>query len=325
VRNVGLATHLPFGHVDNNFDVSVVGDGSGKSPRRAGGRLACVSANYFDTIGARLLRGRDFTESEWRHPEGPPVAIIDERMAAALFPGEDAIGRYIERTRGPDEAPAEPIEVIGVVGAHWDKVFSEGPPPRLFFPFARQSTQHVFVHLRGNAPNAVASGALSQQVREVLHALDPGIPLVQLAPFPAILDGNVELWSMRFVSALFGTFGAIALLLAVVGVYGVKAFAVARRTREIGIRMALGAQPRQVLAVFIRQSIVQIMIGLGVGLLLALAAGHLLASMLLRVSPHDLAALAAAAFPLALVTLLACWLPARRATKVDPMEALRCE
>jgi ABC-type antimicrobial peptide transport system permease subunit len=139
------------------------------------------------------------------------------------------------------------------------------------------------------------------------------------------MDGNVELWSMRFVSALFGTFGVIALLLAMVGVYGVKAFAVARRTREIGIRMALGGQPRQIFAIFIRQGAVQIAIGLGIGLLLSLATGQLLASMLLRVSPNDTVVLAAAALPLATAALLACWIPARRAAKVDPMEALRYE
>jgi len=325
VREVALASHLPFGHVDNNFDVSAVDNSSGEGPRRARGRLASISANYFDTIGVKLLRGRDFTDLEWRHPEGPQVVIIDERMAAALFPGEDPVGRHIERTRSPDEAASEPIEIIGVVSAHWDKVFSDGPPARLFFPLAGRSSQHVFVHIRGKVADAVASGALSEQVRKELHSLDPGIPLVQLAPFTTILDGNVELWSMRFVSALFGTFSAIALLLAVVGVYGVKAFAVARRTREIGIRMALGAQSRQVFAVFIRQGAVQIAIGLGVGLLLSLAAGRLLASMLLRVSPNDLVVLAAASLPLAVAALLATWLPARRVAKVDPMEALRYE
>jgi len=325
VRKVALATHLPFGHVDNNLDVSAVGDSSGNGLRRANGRLASISANYFDAIGVKLLRGRDFTDLEWRHPDGPQVVIIDERMAAALFPGEDPVGRYLERTRGPDKTASEPMEIVGVVSAHWDKVFSEGPPPRLFLPLARRSVQHVFMHVRGEAADVAASRAFQEQVRKDLFAIDPGIPLVQLAHFATILDGNVELWSMRFVSALFGTFGVMALLLAVVGVYGVKAFTVTRRTREIGIRMALGAQPRQVSAVFIRQGAVQIAIGLVVGLLLSLAAGRLLASMLLRVSPNDPVVLAAAAFPLAIAALLACYFPAHRAARIDPMTALRCE
>ncbi len=325
VREVALTSHIPFGHVDNNFDVSAVDDSSSEGPRRARGRLASISTNYFDTIGVKLLRGRDFTDLEWRHPEGPQVVIIDERMAAALFPGEDPVGRYIERTRGQDETASEPMEIVGVVSAHWHNVFSEGPPPRLFLPLAKRSPQHVFVHLRGKVTDAVESGTLSEQVRKEIYSLDARIPLVRLVPFTAIMNGNVELWSMRFVSALFGTFGVIALLLAVVGVYGVKAFAVARRTREIGIRMALGGQPRQIFAVFIRQGAVQIAIGLGVGVLLSLAAGRLLSSMLLRVSSNDIAVLAVASFPLVVAALLATWLPARRAAKVDPMEALRYE
>ncbi len=325
VGEVALASHLPFGHRDNNWDVSTLDDVFGEGTRRMRGSLTCVSAGYFDTIGVKLLRGRDFTDLEWRHPDGPQVAIIDERMAAALFAGEDPVGRHIERPRGPEDAASPPIEIVGVVSAHWDKVFSDGPPARLFFPLARQSGRHVFVHLRGNVAGTEASGAFREQMTRELHALDPELPLVGLAPFTAILDGNVELWSMRFVSTLFGTFGIIALLLAVVGVYGVKAFAVARRTREVGIRMALGAQPRQVCAVIIRQGVVQIAIGSGIGLLLSLAAGHLLASMLLRVSPSDPVVLVAAALPLAIAALLACWLPARRAARIDPMEALRYE
>ena len=325
VQEVALASHLPFGHVDNNIDVSAVEDNSDDGLRRARGRLASVSAGYFNTLGVKLLRGRDFTDLEWRHAEGPQVVIIDECLAAALFPGEDPVGRHLERSHGPDEAASEPIEIIGVVSAHLDKVFSDGPPPRLFFPLSRQSTQHVFLHVRGKVANAMESGALREQVRKELHSLDPGIPLVQLAPFTTLLEGNVELWSMRFVSVLFGTFGMIALLLAVVGVYGVKAFAIARRTREIGIRMALGAQPRQILSGFIKQGAVQIAIGLGVGLLISLTSGRLLASMLLRVSPNDPVVLAATAFPLAVAALLACYIPARRAARVDPMEALRCE
>ncbi len=325
IRKVALSSHIPFGHVNNNLNVSTIDKDSSESPRRARGRLAYISTNYFDTIGVKLLRGRDFTDLEWRYPDGPQVVIIDERMAAALFPGENPVGRYIERTHGPDEKASEPMEIIGVVSAHWHKVFSEGPPSRLFLPLARRSPQHVFLHLRGKVTNAVESGVLSEQIRKELHTLDPRIPLVQLVPFTAIMNGNIELWSMRFVSALFGTFGIIALLLAVIGVYGVKAFAVARRTREIGIRMALGSQPRQIFAIFIRQGAVQIVIGLGVGILLSLATGCLLASMLLRVSPNDLVVLTAAAFPLAIAALLACWIPARRAAKIDPMEALRYE
>ena len=325
VHQVALASQIPFGGTSAWLDVSAVDDRSAAKPRRARGRLAAVSSGYFDTIGVTLQRGRDFTEAEWRQPEGPPVVLIDERMAATLFPGEDPVGKYLQPTRRPGKAGTEPIEIIGVVSAHWDKLFSDGPPPRLFFPLAKRFAQHGFVHIRGQTANAVDSGVLRDEVRKELYALDPGVPLVQLAPFVAIMEGNPELWSVRFAAVLFGAFGVIALLLAVVGVYGVKAFAVSRRTREFGIRIALGATPRQVWGLVMKQGIIQIAVGLSVGLLLALGAGRLLASMLLRVSPHDPFMLLAAALPLAFATLAACWLPARRATKVNPVEALRSE
>jgi predicted permease len=324
-REVALASHLPFGGTTSGIDVTAVDESPTVKPLRSGGRMTAVSAGYFDAIGVRLLRGRDFTELEWRHPGGPHVVIIDEHMAAALFPGVDPIGRYLRRSTRPEEAPSESMEIIGVVSSHWDKVFADGPPRRVFFPLAKRFSWRVFVHVRGQSADAVASAAFTDDVRKELLAADGTAPLVQLMPYPAILNANIELWSVRFAAVLFGAFGLIALLLAVVGVYGVKAFIVARRTREFGIRIALGAGPRQVLLLLLKQGAAQIGIGLFAGLLLALATGQLLASMLLRVSPSDPLVLAGAALPLAVTVLLACWLPARRAARADPMVALRAE
>ncbi|MEJ2147720.1 MAG: ADOP family duplicated permease [Acidobacteriota bacterium] len=324
VRRVALATHIPFGNVNDGFDLSAPG-GSHEQPRRARGTETAVSAGYFDTLGVKLLRGRDFTEREWRDPNASSVVILDERAAAELFPDRDPVGQYVERPRSSDGVPSEPIRVIGVVSAHWNKVFEDGPPARAFFPLAGRHPRHVFIHLRGQTADAVASGTLAKHVRSRLTALDPSLPLVRLAPYSTIIDHNIELWSVRFAATLFGAFGAIALLLAVVGVYGVKAFGVARRTREFGIRVALGARPSQIYALLMKQGAVQIAIALSVGLLLSLAAGRLLASMLLRVSADDPVVLMAAAIPLALTALLATWLPARRATRVNPVKALRTE
>jgi putative ABC transport system permease protein len=181
------------------------------------------------------------------------------------------------------------------------------------------------VHVRGKAVNAVPSGMLCDQIRKELHAFDAAIPLVQLAPFTATVDANPELWSVRFVAVLFGAFGAIALFLAIIGVYGVEAFMVARRTREFGVRLALGASPQQVCGLVVRQGLARIAVGLSAGLLLALVAGRILASMLLRVSPHDPRVLLTAALSLAITALLASWLPARRAARIDPIAGLRAE
>jgi putative ABC transport system permease protein len=151
------------------------------------------------------------------------------------------------------------------------------------------------------------------------------MPILRLEPFENIVEKNVGLWAIRLAAALFGIFGGIALLLAVVGVYGVKAYAVARRTREIGIRMALGADRRDVFALIMKQGALQTGFAVGIGLLLALGLGRVLARMLYQVSPSDPIALLASSVMLGSAALLACYLPARRAMRVTPMSALRTE
>ena len=162
-------------------------------------------------------------------------------------------------------------------------------------------------------------------LRQALRQLDPNLPVLKMSPFTDLLEKNVGLWIVRLGAVLFGVFGGIALLLAVVGVYGVKSYAVARRTREIGIRMALGAHPRDVFSLIMKQGALQTGFAVAVGLLLALAAGRLLTQILYQVSPADPAALVISSLLLSAAALLACYLPARRATKVSPMTALRTE
>ena len=162
-------------------------------------------------------------------------------------------------------------------------------------------------------------------VRQALRNIDPNLPVLQMVPFVDLMEKNVGLWIMRLGAIMFGVFGGIALLLAVVGVYAVKAYAVARRTREIGIRMALGAHPKDVFKLIMKQGALQTAFALAVGIALALAAGRVLAQMLYQVSPADPMALIVASSLLAIAALLACFFPARRATKVSPMTALRTE
>ena len=158
-----------------------------------------------------------------------------------------------------------------------------------------------------------------------MRDVDPALPVLSLKTFARHLDANFQLWVVRAGAALFSVFGGIALLLAVVGVYGVKAYAVACRTREIGIRMALGAHRRDVFVLIMRQGAMQTGLAVAVGLLLSLAAGRILAQILYEVSPSDPFALLIASLILAAAALLACFLPARRATHVDPIQALRTE
>jgi ABC-type antimicrobial peptide transport system permease subunit len=162
-------------------------------------------------------------------------------------------------------------------------------------------------------------------LRRTLIEIDPAAPILRIEPFGNIVEKNVGLWAIRFGAILFGIFGGIALLLAAVGVYGVKAYAVARRTREIGIRMALGADRGDVFALIMKQGALQTAFALAVGLLLSLGLGRILAQMLYRVSPSDPLALVTASAVLGAAALLACFLPARRAMRVTPMTALRTE
>jgi ABC-type antimicrobial peptide transport system permease subunit len=162
-------------------------------------------------------------------------------------------------------------------------------------------------------------------MRQLLRTVDPDLPVLSIAPFVDLVEKSVGLWIVRLGALLFGVFGGIALLLAVVGVYGVKAYAVACRTREIGIRMALGAHRSDVFGLIMRQGALQTGLAVAVGLLLALAVGRVLTQILYEVSPNDPFALVTSSLLLAAASLLACFFPARRATKVSPMTALRTE
>jgi predicted permease len=283
------------------------------------GIYSAISSGYFDTLGVRLLRGRDFTAQE-----GAAVAILDARMAATLFPDGDAVGRRIRYTQPPlDGGPAE-LEVVGVVASHRHEVFGE-VPRRVFVPLARALNEGVFMYAHfGSADRAAVLAALPV-LRQALRTVAPDLPVLEMTPFEDLLDRNVELWMLRLAAVLFGVLGGIALLLAAVGVYGVKSYLVARRTREIGIRVALGARPGHVLSLVMKQATLQTMVALAAGVLVALAAGRLLARLLFRVSPADPLALVLASAVLAATALLACFLPARRATRVSPMSALRTE
>ena len=280
---------------------------------------------YFDAIGVKLLRGRDFTQAECEQKDGRRVAIIDEEMAKKLFPNEDAVGRHVRYTIPPKDGSPNDMEVIGVVGTHRHDVQNDTPLTRLFVPFAQGYSGDVFLHVRFNTMDRQAVAGMTPSMRSTLHEIDPDLPLLSIAPWADVMEGSVGLWIVKLGAILFGVFGAIALLLAVVGVYGVKAYAVACRTHEIGIRMALGAHRKDVFALIMRQGAIQTGLAVSLGLLLSLGAGRVLSQILYQVSPSDPFALITSSLLLALATLLACFLPARRAMHVNPITALRTE
>ena len=329
VRDAALATLIPYGNITNDrriVDASAKASADPKAPPPgADGIFTAISPDYFKALGVALLRGRTFTAAETESRDAPAVAIIDERMAEQIFPKQDPLGRRVRYTNPPnDGAPAE-LEVVGVVASFRHQVGSEAPQPRLFVPVAQASARDYYVHLRLASDSPAAVAAMLGTVRTTLRGIDPNLPVLRVVPFAHILEGDIGLWVVKLGGVMFGTFGAIALTLAVVGVYGVKAYAVARRRREIGIRMALGAMPADVFALVMRQGVQQTAVAAAAGVGLALLVGRALSTLLFNVSPADPLVIAGAVAVLAGATLLACYLPARRATRVNPTEALRSE
>ena len=332
VEHVSISANVPFGMIssDKNVQRAGINPGADAKPSTAAEGLAfksawnSVGANYFSTVGLPVLRGRVFTEAEATQP-GPSVAIIDEPLAKKLWPDRDALGQRVQYA-GEKEQQNQTIEIIGIVPVTRHDLFaSEEPDGSIYVPFARgfQSNISFFVRFHSLAPGNEASTA--DVLRRVVREVDPSLPIISLQTFAHYLDSNLDLWLVRAGAVMFSVFGGLALGLAVVGLYGVKAYSVARRTREIGIRMALGAQPRMVLRLIMGEGSIMLLCGLALGLLLAAAVGKILSGILFEVGAFDPPAFASAFIILAAAALITTWLPARRATRINPMVALRTE
>jgi putative ABC transport system permease protein len=329
VKAVGIGTMLPY----NNFTTSrrimsarskLSNDPKAPDPG-ATALYTATTPGYFDAIGVKILQGRDFSQAECEHKDARQVAILDEAMAKKLFPNEDAIGQHVRYTIAPKDGSPNDMEVVGIVGTHRHDVQNETPLTRLFVPLAQGYGGNVFLHVRLNTRDRHAVVGMIPTMRVMLREIDPDLPIIGIVPWIDLMERSVGLWIVKLGATLFGAFGLIALLLAVVGVYGVKAYAVACRTREIGIRMALGAHRKDIFALIMRQGALQIALAAAIGLLLSLGAGRVLSQILYGVSPGDQFSLITSTLMLAGAALLACFLPARRATRVDPITALRAE
>jgi predicted permease len=335
VQAAGYSTLIPYGNITNMARIMPANQpmpdtSDPKAPRPgASGIYAAATPGYFDAIGVRLLRGRDFTENEARSKDAPGVCIIDEGMAQKLFPDSDALGQRVRYTQPRTDGPNE-MEIVGIVSRHRHDIADNqdgayGPNRRLYVPLNHSYSAGVFLAVRYATTDDAALLANLAPLRDELRRADPALPLLQLAPMANWLDRSIMLWTVRVGGVMFGLFGAIALVLAVVGVYGVKAYAVERRTREIGIRMALGADRRDVFALIMRQGGLQTAVSVACGIALSLAVGQALSAILFQVSPMDPVALGTSSVTLAVATLAACFIPARRATRVSPTTALRSE
>jgi macrolide transport system ATP-binding/permease protein len=275
-----------------------------------------VAPRYFETVGIPLVKGRDFNEQDG--PNSPRVVVVGEEFARRFFPGEDPLGKRlsIPRYEGDDSY----LEVVGVVKDIKYERLTEQPRPYIYEPLAqqRQPSATLFVRSRGGDPSALA-GPVGREVQ----ALDRGLPLYGVRTMAERLRGSLA--PQRSAATLLTIFGLLALLIASVGLYGVLAYSVGQRQREIGIRMALGATGRDVVSFVVRQGAVLIGGGLASGLAVAFALGRALTGMLYGVSAADPLTYVAVALALIAAALAACYIPARRATKVDPGVALRYE
>ncbi len=337
VESASISSTVPFGLV--SLDKKVQRGGANPAPdarpaTAAEGRAFTASwnsvgADYFKTVGLTLLRGRVFNPTEAMHQTTPTVAIVDEVLAKKLWPDGDALGQQIQfadkDTPKTKDGTKAQIEIVGIVPHARGSLFEQDPDGTLYLPFSEGFQSNVFFHLKF-APNAGRDAAATTDlIRRTVREVDPAVPILSLKTFSQHLDGNFELWIVRAGATMFSIFGGLALALATVGVYGVKAYSVARRTREIGIRMALGAQRGAIMRLFMREGAVMLAGGVLLGLLLAAGTGKLLSGMLYEVGTLDPVAFTMAPTVLTAAALLATWLPARRATRISPMAALRTE
>jgi putative ABC transport system permease protein len=282
-----------------------------------------VSDGYFATLGIPLLRGRDFTAAENAPGNGErKVAIIDERLAKTFFGAADPLGQRIIFNANDLNSPdaSRGCEIVGVVRSPHDDPLVTEPPPRVYQPLGQSVHDRVYVHVRTAQPEAVMPA-----LRRIAGSYAPEHPVMFCGLFSEIVDHNLNLWSLRMAAAMFGVFAGAAVFLAAIGVYGVKAYAVARRTREIGVRIALGAETGDVLRLVLKQGMLQALVGITAGVILSAATGQVLSRLLYRVAATDPAVLGLAIGVVMVSALIASAVPAWRATQISPTEALRCE
>jgi putative ABC transport system permease protein len=316
MQDSALAAPLPMDRQgEATFPFTIVGNPPLPAGKSITADWATVSPDYFHVMRIPLLRGRFF--SEQNSPSSPNVAIISETLAQRYFPNQDPLGRQMKFGFPPNTDVSR--EIVGIVGDVRDESLGKKPGPMMYVPFAQAPLYGGEVVVR----SSLGAASVAANIRAATHAIDKDLPVTDIASFPDMLGKSIS--QERFRTFLLGAFAALALVLAAVGIFGVISYSAAQRTHEIGVRMALGAQPRDVLRLILGQAAKLALAGLGIGIVAALLLTRLMASMLYSVSATDPLTFIAVAILLLGVALLACYIPARRATKVDPIIALRYE
>lgn len=324
VESVSMASLVPFGDVTEMRPVASTLASPAGQPPRVDAHSFIVGRDYFRTIGLHVLRGRDFSEAEEQGPSGLRPVIVDQTLVERLWKDRDPIGQQLwvlDRNR----KAGDPMQVVGVVSSMKHQLIDAGPEAHYYVPFGSAYRPAMTIHVRSAAAGGAAEQALLARIREEMKAVDATLPVVRLRTFTAHRDASLLLWLMRTAANLFTSFGVIALVLAVSGVYAVKAYVVARRTREIGIRMALGASQRDVLWMVLREGLTLAGVGLVAGGALGAGLSFVLRRLLYQVGALDPVTFAVAPLALGLAAAVACYLPARRAMRIEPVRALRTE
>jgi len=323
VQSVAIGATVPFGVVRNGKSITPAGAAASKEHPALSASYNVVSDDYFQTLGIPVLRGRQFTAAETTPGSKSTSVIIDQFAADKLWPHEDPLGKHIRTSE--ESKQGTDFEVVGVVGNTQDGIIGEKLGPHLYAPFGGAYQADVHFHVKFAGRGADAESRILEAMRREIFAADPALPLLALKTMRGHLDAGFDLWIVRTGAHMLEIFGSAALLLAVIGLYALNAYTVSRRTREIGIRMALGADSSSTMRMILGEALKVTMVGVGVGLLLAIGIGKLLASMLYDISSFDPLVLSSAPIVLTLVAIFACYVPARRAARVDPLIALRYE
>jgi putative ABC transport system permease protein len=316
VEAAGAVSNLPMSGSEGISGFIVEG-----MTRPASGRMPMADRReampgYFEAMGLSLQRGRFFRDGDAK--DAPRVAIVDESLARTYWPGADPIGKRLRRGDFDDKDP-QWITVVGVVGNVRNSGLHVEARPQVYYPFAQSVDRQMSITVRTQGDPL----RLAKAVRDAIHSVDPDQPVSDVMTMAQKIDRSLA--GRRFNLVLLGLFAGLAVVLAAVGIYGVMSYQVAQRTREMGLRMALGARRGAVLGLVVREAGVLALAGLGAGLALSLAATRVMASLLFGIRANDPVTLAAVSLCLALVSLAAAYVPGQRATRVDPMVALRAD
>ncbi|MCC7124904.1 MAG: ABC transporter permease [Acidobacteria bacterium] len=317
VEHAGLASKVTFGEFMESGIVAT----TDAPTRESLAGFTIVTSTYFNTVRLPILQGRGFTPDEDQQSTAIPPALISEPLARRLFPDGDVLGRPLTFRRGASST-TDTVSIVGVVPGTAQDIVDADARTQIYLPFGARFRAAMVLHV---ATGGVDLQTMLSAVQRELRQIDPQLPILSARTMAAQRDASIPRWAVRAAATIFGWFGAVALLIATLGVYGLHAYEVARRTRELGIRQALGATTRDITTLVIGRGLKTTAAGLVLGLVLAIGIGSLASSLLYRVSPLDPFALGAAALVLGTSALIACYVPARRATRISAMDALRTD